>query len=449
MPTMNNPILAEIKKEIWAMEPKALASLCGRVSQMAAIPIAISEIKIETKRPMQINGDVATIIVSGVLMKSVPSFFKWFGIDATEYGQITEQINEALGNGNVSSIFLHISSPGGTVAGVSETASAIAAANKQKPVTAYIEDLGASGAYYLASQAGSIIANPNGEIGSIGVYSVYEDLSKMAEMEGSKVIIISSGEHKGMGVPGAPITENQIAAVQGVIDGMADNFVSAVAMGRKMSRDKAKELATGQTWIASAALKLGLIDSITNGINGISDFPKKTTKTNQTNSKGKTMSETETQIDEKAIAEAAKTAATTAERKRMGDLKAAFPGDPAFAMDQFAAGSDVTMAKAAYSDILAAKNAELAKENGELKTARGTGGKVEGADPVESVADSQATAGSDFMAAAKARAAEKKISIKAAMQEIRAENPQAHNDFLAGCSKKKVQVSGKAERISK
>ena len=158
----------------------------------------------KTKGTMQITGGIATINIHGLLMKNPPGWLAWFGIETTDYNVIRQQLGEAVGNKDVQSIFLHIDSPGGTVAGVSEAAEAIANANKAKPVSAYIEDLGASGAYWLASQAGKILSNPNGEIGSIGVYTVYADFSKMAETEGVKVHVIRSGEHKGMGVIGTP-----------------------------------------------------------------------------------------------------------------------------------------------------------------------------------------------------------------------------------------------------
>jgi len=441
---MNNPFAAEMKKEIWAMETRRLTAMFSQFNQIAPeAMVNLIEIKIEKqKAQIRIENDIAIINIHGLLMKNPPGWLAWFGIETTDYNNLREQIAEALGNDNIKSILLHIDSPGGTVAGVSEAAEAIAEANKAKPVTAYIEDIGASGAYYLASQAGNIIANPNAEVGSIGVYGVYEDLSKMAEMIGVKVIVIRSGEHKGMGVPGAEITETQIKAIQDVIDGMNENFKSAVATGRKFDKEKINELATGQVWIAKEALKLGLIDNIVNGINGIPE-----NKTNKSNMKGQKMPEsTETQIDEKAIADNA----ANAERQRMKDLKAAFPNDPAFAMEQFSKGADVKTAKAEYADVLATKNAELTKENAELTTKAANTGS-EGADPVDgsgSGTDADADK-DDFMALSRQRAAEKKISVTEAMRQIIAENPDSHKAFLDKSASKKVAIGGKAERVKK
>ncbi len=435
---MNDSVLAVIVKEPWAIDSKFLDSLYSQLSLASkagtASIEAIGKLQIQTKQPMQIIGDSAVIKISGVLMKSVPSIFRWMGVEATEYSQIIEQLSEAAGNSSIKSITLHIDSPGGTVAGVSETAEKIAAVNKIKPVNAYIEDLGASGAYYLASQAGTITANPNAEIGSIGVYCVAADYSRAAENIGIKVHVIRSGEHKGMGVVGAAITEEQVKAVKDIVDGMAENFINAVVSGRKMSKENAVKLATGQLWLADKAKSIGLIDNITNGfLTGKNQ--------NKSNMKGKFMPDEtkENQVDSAKIAQEAK----NAEMKRSQDLQAAFPNDPKFAMEQFAAGATVTEAKAKYADVLAAKNADLAKENEELKNKKNNSDE----------ADAVATAGqggnstADFIALSKERAKERKIGMTEAMRQIKAENPAIYEQHVEDCRKKPVKVSGSAKRI--
>jgi ClpP class serine protease len=87
-------------------------------------------------------------------------------------------------------------------------------ANKKKPVTAYIEDLGASAAYWVASQAGKIYSNEPGFVGSIGTYLVVEDWSGAAEGAwASKVHVVKAGEFKGAGYPGTPVTDAQLRGV--------------------------------------------------------------------------------------------------------------------------------------------------------------------------------------------------------------------------------------------
>jgi len=129
-------------------------------------------------------------------------------------------------------------------------------------VTAYIEDLGASAAYFVASQAGRIVANQAAEVGSIGTYGVVMDSSGMAAREGIKVHVVKAGRYKGMGVPGTEITSEQLVEMQRVVDAANALFIAAVARGRPMSADRVAELADGRVHIAAEALKLNLIDGI-------------------------------------------------------------------------------------------------------------------------------------------------------------------------------------------
>ena len=443
MPKINAAI-SEAQSQPWMMEPKALEAFCAKMAEIEINSISQIEVAAASRPQIKINGETAEIKISGVLMKSVPAWMKFFGLDATSYDEIIDQLNDALENENVKAINLIVDSPGGAVAGGAEAAAAIAEANKQKPVSAFVDDLVASGAYWLASQATSISAGINAKIGSIGVYSVVADYSKMAENAGIKVHIIRSGEHKGMGVIGAEITEKQISAYQSIIDGMAENFAAAVASGRKMESAKVKELATGQMWIAKDAKKLGLIDTIMN--------PAKNQNKNQinsSNSKGQEMSEqtnTNDKIDVDAIKKEAAAAATAASQKQLTDLKAAFPNDLSFAMAQFEKGATVTEAKAEYSEVLQTKLDASEKAKTEAAAAA-LKKKTEDAEALENGGEAGAGSGSDFMTEARALAKEEKIGITAAMQQLAKSNPDLHASYMDKCGEKKVKVSGKSARV--
>ncbi len=201
----------------------------------------LAAVQVTKTLPMRIEGHTAVIPISGVLLKDVPDWMRLWGLDVTGYGDIRDMLSAALANPGVTDITLAVDSPGGQVAGIMEAAAAIAEANKTKPVTAKVGELSASAAYWLSSQASRIEASPLSEVGSIGVYTVYADFSEMAKAEGVRVIVIRSGEHKGMGVMGAPITEGQIAAVQEVIDGIAAQFQGAVGTGRKMDAERSRK----------------------------------------------------------------------------------------------------------------------------------------------------------------------------------------------------------------
>jgi len=175
---------------------------------------------------------------------------------------VRKAIRQAASDPAVGSILLVIDSPGGYVAGTDDLARDVAAANEVKPVVAFIEDLGASAAYWVASQARAVYANPTAQVGSIGVFAVIEDTSKAAEVAGVTVHVLSTGPLKGAGAAGAPVTPEHLAAWQTEIDDTMSHFAAAVRKGRNMTPKGFAEVSTGGTWIASKAKDLGLIDGV-------------------------------------------------------------------------------------------------------------------------------------------------------------------------------------------
>jgi len=233
--------------QAWEATPRQVAALTRREDDPPAPSYAIA-------------GDTALIEVSGPILKSVPQCMRLFGFEATSTEEVAEQIRAAAKDPRVVRIALELDTPGGTVSGVQELADLIKAVDAAMPVHAIVRDLCASAGYWIAAQCRTISANATAEIGSIGVYMAVHDESRAMENEGVKTYVVSSGGTKGAGVEGAPITPDHLAVWQDGIDAIASLFVSAVASGRGLSAEDAQALATGRTWIASEAQRLGLID---------------------------------------------------------------------------------------------------------------------------------------------------------------------------------------------
>ena len=429
---MPNSIVAELQAEHWAMEPSRLEAF---IEQAAALPemssmpdVAVSQ---EAKTYKVADG-MAVIAISGVLLKTVPAWVRFWGIEATGYDEIRSQIAAAVSDKSIARIHLQVDSPGGMVAGAVEAADAIYNARAEKPVTATIEDLGASGAYWLTSQAQSIETGRNTMVGSIGVFSIYVDWSKQLEEAGIKVIVIRSGAHKGMGID--KITDEQVAAVQEIIDGMAENFIEAVARGRGSSAEKIRELATGQLWIAGAARELGLIDAVTDDGTNQTNIKSQVKGANVMDAKEQLEKEKAASEQAKIASEAISTATVEKERQRMTALQAEFKDDPDFAIAQFGAGASLEEAKAAYCDVLREK---LAKQKSEHEASSIENPEGEG----DAIAPggTDGTSESDFLTEAKELAKEEGITVTAAMQKINRRNPGAHAQFLQRC-----ETEGKA-----
>lgn len=201
---------------------------------------------------------VAIVRATGTLMKQRSSMG---GGSSTI--QIRRDIRSAAADPNVSGILIAIDSPGGTTAGTADLAAEVKTARKSKPVWAHIDDLGASAAYWVASQADVIYANTaTALVGSIGTVMTVYDMSGNAEKEGVKALVFATGPLKGAGTPGTAITDAQRAYFQKIVDEGQASFDTAVRAGRGMSAAQLASVRTGAVFSAPEALSLKLIDGI-------------------------------------------------------------------------------------------------------------------------------------------------------------------------------------------
>lgn len=250
---------------LWAIEPQAGAAMWHRAratdlprhvaETQAAPPKLRSDLQIAKAASGQ---QIGIVMLTGPLMKAVSS---------TEAGTSTVQarrdIRKAANDPDVAAILIAIDSPGGTVAGTADLAAEVRNAAKKKPVWAYVADLGASAAYWIASQADRVLANDRTAlVGSIGTLAVVYDLSAAAEMAGVKTLVIGTGPLKGAGAPGAPVTEEQQAYYRGIVEDAQKSFDSAVKKGRGMTDAQLADAKTGGVFGATEALDRGLIDAI-------------------------------------------------------------------------------------------------------------------------------------------------------------------------------------------
>lgn len=238
---------------IYAVEPHAFRSIVAQVQARMAEERPVDS---QVAPQAQVEGTVAVVPIHGSITKKRSKFSQNSAIEL-------RSLMRQLGNDDtVSKVILHIDSPGGAVEGIDDLASEIKAVSARKPVVAYIEDLGASAAYWLASQCNEIVANRGAFVGSLGVYGVIQDWSKSYEREGVKVHVVSSGGVKGAGVEGTEITESMLADEQRIVDAITANFQRAVYEGRNMSRKAVGDLFDGRVHPAEEALRLGLIDRV-------------------------------------------------------------------------------------------------------------------------------------------------------------------------------------------
>jgi len=177
---------------------------------------------------------------------------------------VVKQLREFRRDDSIRAIILHVNTPGGGAAASQEIYSEVRRIRdeKKKKIVASVETLGASGGYYISAATEKIYADPASIVGSIGVISQwvnYEDLLKWAKL---KDVTFKAGALKDTGNPARPMTPEEKAYFQSLINDMHGQFISAVAEGRKLKMDDVKKLADGRVWTGQQALPLKLVDQI-------------------------------------------------------------------------------------------------------------------------------------------------------------------------------------------
>ena len=180
---------------------------------------------------------------------------------------INEQLKMYADDSRVKAILLRMDTPGGGVAASQEIADQVKWLRNEKGKTVVVSmgSVGASGGYYVACAANKIYANPGTITGSIGVIAEwvnYGNLLKWAQMQPE---VIKSGELKDVGSPTRAITPKEREYLQSLIDQMFEQFIGAVADGRKetgLTREQIKQLADGRVYTGEQALREKLIDEL-------------------------------------------------------------------------------------------------------------------------------------------------------------------------------------------
>ncbi|MBI1892691.1 MAG: signal peptide peptidase SppA [Candidatus Rokubacteria bacterium] len=176
---------------------------------------------------------------------------------------VVRQLKEHLENSAVKAVVIRINSPGGVVAPTQEIYDALGRLRDEgKPVVASLGSVAASGGYYIASAADQIVANPGTLTGSIGVIMQLTNLEGLLKKVGLRYEIVKSGKYKDIGSFSRPMTNEERAILQSLMDDVHDQFVEAVANGRGLDRTVVLSLADGRIFSGRQAKELNLVDEL-------------------------------------------------------------------------------------------------------------------------------------------------------------------------------------------
>jgi len=205
---------------------------------------------------------VVLIDIKGEISNSDASSL--FGGSVASAPQIMDQIDEAINDESVVGIMFEMDSPGGEVVAADMIYQKVLEAKQAgKKIITYIHTVGASGGVYIAVASDLIFVNELTTTGSIGVYSLFQDVSGLYEKLGIKQRIIKAGEYKtGEGLFDADDEGVEDQIYQDMIDIVYEKFVSVVATGRSLSTSDVREFADGRVFLGEEAINLGLADEL-------------------------------------------------------------------------------------------------------------------------------------------------------------------------------------------
>jgi protease-4 len=177
---------------------------------------------------------------------------------------IIEQMIAFRNDRQIKAIILRIDSPGGGVGPSQEIYSETRRTSRTKKVVASLGSVAASGGYYVASAADSIVANPGTLTGSIGVLMEFVRVEELLKKIGVEMQVIKSGEFKDIGSPNRKMTHKEKEMLLTLLEDIRNQFVTAVSQGRNMPEEAVLALADGRIFSGRQAKDLGLVDSLGN-----------------------------------------------------------------------------------------------------------------------------------------------------------------------------------------
>ena len=173
-------------------------------------------------------------------------------------------IEKAFSRGKPVAVALEVNSPGGSPVQSSLIGARIRrlAEEKDVPVLAFVEDVAASGGYWLAAAADEIYADTSSVVGSIGVISAGFGAHEFLVKQGVVRRVYTAGKSKSMLAPFRPEKPEDVERLKGLLNDIHTNFIDHVQDRRAGKLDAEADLFTGEVWLAKKAQALGLIDGI-------------------------------------------------------------------------------------------------------------------------------------------------------------------------------------------
>lgn len=176
--------------------------------------------------------------------------------------QLADRILEMAEDDDYDALVVRVNSPGGSSYISEQLWYAVHKASQNKPVVISMGDYAASGGYYMSSGASYIFAEPSTITGSIGIFGVVPNATKLANKIGVHQDVVKTARYADLGALDRPWTEEERVLFQQYVNRGYELFLKRVSEGRGMTRDQVDSIAQGRVWTGAQALGLGLVDEL-------------------------------------------------------------------------------------------------------------------------------------------------------------------------------------------
>ena len=188
-------------------------------------------------------------------------------IDGYDYADVASdrfvaEIDKIRKDNTVKSVVLRVNSPGGSVVASEKIRAALKLLMAEKPVVASYGNYAASGGYWISAGCQKIYSDATCLTGSIGVFSMVPEFSKVTKKVGVNVVTVGSNKHSDMYSLMRPFDAEETASMQAYVEDIYERFVGLVAEARSMEVPAVDDIAQGRVWVGTDALGLGLVDEI-------------------------------------------------------------------------------------------------------------------------------------------------------------------------------------------
>lgn len=256
--------------ELWAIDEAKLHEITAFLMLKAEGGMVAPEdlARITQKQQREVAaapGDIALLPVFGTLAPRMNMMADLSDGGGTSMMQLAATFRAALADPGIKAIVFDHDSPGGTAAGTGELAAEILDSRGVKPIIAQINHTSASAAYWLASAADEIVVTPGGQAGSLGVYRIHEDVSKMLEQKGIKPTIIASdgSPFKVEDTNTQPLSAEALAHHKERVNQVFDRMVRSIAEGRGTTLTAVRDrFGQGRMFGAEELMSRGMADRI-------------------------------------------------------------------------------------------------------------------------------------------------------------------------------------------